>query len=338
MPVLRNHTVLSIARGIKAFLNLEAGVTRSGVPGRGSPARQGKGRTVSSGGIGGVRPENMVWVFGYGSGRSGTTWLGRMFHDLSGCSLWSSPRVGDLFGHFYYKHISTKRNFKRKEHIMGAEKDAWLAPMRSFILDSANARYPRFIHSSGEDRYLVVNEIHGSLGAPLIMEALPESRMILMMRDPRDVAASVLDGSREGSWSYETTKRLDKGDSFVAGDPVAQVKRYVENNLETMNNARQAYDNHKGPKTILKYEDLREDALGAMKRAVSELGLPVDEEELARVVEKHSWENVPADQKGEGKFYRKAAPGSWREDLAPEEIEMIEKGFKPLIEEFYSQS
>lgn len=375
MPVLRNHTVLSIARGVKAFLDLEVGVTRSGTTGpkQGMSARRGpsqagkkkpekpnerlawarrrlesKDREIAGlrarlvgggrrGEYGSVRSENIVWVFGYGGGRSGTTWLGRMFDDLSNCTLWSSPRVGTLFGEFYYKHISSKRNYERKEHILGFERSSWLGPVRSFILDSAAARYPKFARAGGENRYLVVNDIHGSIGAPLIMEAMPESRMILMMRDPRDVAASVLDASREESWSYKERKRLDKGtNNLVISDAAAQVKMHVENNLETMSNARQAYDNHKGHKTLLKYEDLRADALGAMKRAVAELGLTVDEAELARVVERYSWENVPEEEKGQGKFYRKATPGGWREDLAAEEIEIIEEAFAPLIEEFYA--
>jgi hypothetical protein len=208
--------------------------------------------------------------------------------------------------------------------------------MRDFILDSANARYPEFARSGNEDRYLIVNEVHGSLGAPLIMEALPESRMILMMRDPRDVAASVMDGRREGSWIHEAAKKSGTEDGRADNNQSAQVKQHAENNLETMSHARLAYGEHKGYKTLLKYEDLRADTLGTMKRAVSELGLIVDEAELARTVQHYSWENVPEEEKGKGKFYRKATPGGWKEDLAPEEIEIIEEAFSPLIEEFYS--
>jgi Sulfotransferase domain len=72
-----------------------------------------------------------------------------------------------------------------------------------------------------------------------------------------------------------------------------------------------------------------------MKRMYSELGIEVDEGELERVVDKHSWENIPEDQKGEGKFYRKATPGSWREDLTPEQAEAIERVTAPLLEDLY---
>jgi hypothetical protein len=52
-------------------------------------------------------------------------------------------------------------------------------------------------------------------------------------------------------------------------------------------------------------------------------------------VEKHSWENIPEDQKGQGKVYRKATPGGWREDLTPEQAEAVERVTSPLLKELY---
>jgi hypothetical protein len=54
------------------------------------------------------------------------------------------------------------------------------------------------------------------------------------------------------------------------------------------------------------------------------------------VVEKHAFENVPEDQKGPGKFVRKATPGGWKEDLAPEQVEVIEGVAGFLIRKYYS--
>ena len=61
------------------------------------------------------------------------------------------------------------------------------------------------------------------------------------------------------------------------------------------------------------------------------------EEELARVVEKYSWENIPEGKKGERKFYRKATPGGWREDLTPEQAQIVERITAPLLKELYPQ-
>jgi hypothetical protein len=108
--------------------------------------------------------------------------------------------------------------------------------------------------------------------------------------------------------------------------------------LQHAGSAKEAYDAHKGFKVLVRYEDLRSDTLQEMRHIYSSLGIAVDDDELARVVERHSWENIPEDEKGEGKFYRKASPGGWREDLTPEQARIIEKVTAPLLEEFYPPS
>jgi hypothetical protein len=63
--------------------------------------------------------------------------------------------------------------------------------------------------------------------------------------------------------------------------------------------------------------------------------MPVEEAELARSVEKNSWEKIPAEQKGEGKFHRKAKPGGWSENLTARQVEIVEDITAPLLNEFY---
>ncbi len=118
-------------------------------------------------------------------------------------------------------------------------------------------------------------------------------------------------------------------------DPNTFVRNRSKKYLQHAGNAKKAYDAHGGPKVLVRYEDLRVNTLETMKRVYGVLGIPVDEEELARVVEKHSWENIPEEKKGEGKFYRKATPEGWREDLTPEQARIIEKITAPILEEFY---
>jgi hypothetical protein len=72
-----------------------------------------------------------------------------------------------------------------------------------------------------------------------------------------------------------------------------------------------------------------------VRRIYSALGMETDDDELARAVEKHAWENVPEEDKGEGKFHRKATPGGWREDLTEEQVEAVERITSPLLKEFY---
>ena len=283
-------------------------------------------------GAGGVRPENITWIFG--TGRSGNTWLSSMMGDIRGHATWSEPRVGMLFGEFFFVN-SFEGQRKSNNFILGEKQRAiWIESIRLFVLDGARGRFPDL----GEDGYLTIKEQVGSIGAPLMMEALPESRMVLLVRDPRDVVASVIDASREGAWHHERRKGDPGWTPDADGDPNSLAEERAERYLKQVGAAKKAYDAHAGPKVLIRYEELRADTLGTMRRLYSTLGVSVVVEELTRVVEKHSWENIPAEKRGEGKFYRKAKPGGWREDLTPEQAGVVEKVTAPLLREFYPEN
>lgn len=356
MPVFESRVAFKIARGIKVFLNLEAGVTRDGTanlaprPGTprasGAPARlKEAGQRIASKGralkaqarrqsgseeTGGIRPENVIWIFG--AARTGSTWLSRMMGEMGGQVVWREPLVGALFGNLYYdraKHLIGKQG---KHYILGdGYRDSWLESIRSFVLKEASGRFPEAI---GPDRYLVIKEPNGSFGAPLLMDAMPESCLILLIRDPRDAVASSMDAKREGSWHFENRKEWVR-QSPVDKNPDGYVKKQAETYLQRISMAKQAYDAHRGRKVLVRYEDLRVDPLGTMRRIYSEFGIPVDEKKLVKAVEEHAWENIPEEDKGEGKVFRKATPGGWREDLTPGQVEIVERITAPLLKEFY---
>jgi hypothetical protein len=355
MPVFNSRTVIDLARGMKAFLNLEAGLTRRGIPAsatgaEGPPAAHaGELARVSeqleekeqeiarlehrlaalAPGAGGVEPENVVWIFC--SNRSGSTWLSSMMGEIGGHEVWNEPLVGKLFGDLYYSGAAGHQ--KVKHYILGDYyKVSWLDSIQSFVLSEATARFP----GVAEGGYLIIKEPNGSIGAPLLSEAMPASRVIFLVRDPRDVAASGLDAARKGSWQYENAAdRGWKREALADNQPDVWVRRRAQNYVRHAGKARDAYDAHKGPKVLIRYEELRDDTPGTMERLYSTLGIQVGDADLARAVEKHSWENIPETEKGQGKFYRKAKPGGWREDLTPGQVEIVEQVSAPLLKEFY---
>jgi Sulfotransferase domain len=274
---------------------------------------------------GGIKPENIIWIFG--TGRTGSTWLGRMMGDLEDHSLWHEPYVGEIFGSAYYVRAWDRQREREGYILSRAYKQVWLRSVRDLILDGARARYP------DTEGYLVIKEPHGSIAAPLLMEALPESRMVFLVRDPRDVAASRLDAHKKGSWARKLTGKTEE--TLADRDPDAFVKAAAGMYLQDMEKVKYAYDTFGGRKALVKYEELRADTVEEMKRMYSRLGIPVAEEQLRRIAEKYDWENIPEKRKGAGKSHRKASPGSWREDLTPEQVTIVEKITAPVLDEFY---
>jgi hypothetical protein len=352
VPVFEQRLAVMI-RDLRAFLNLQAGVTRSetvmpwlpqGDRDEGLKAareelahkerenRELRARLVrraTAVEAGGPKPENVVWIFG--TGRSGNTWLTAMM-ESAGHPVWKEPAIGRLFGDFYYDSRESQR--KNAKFVLGdPQKDIWLGSIRRFVLDGIRGRFPDL----SEDDYLIVKEQPGSIGAPLLMEALPESRMIFLVRDPRDVVSSWLDGSRSGGWHQANmAKKNPKRTSRTREDPDRFVKGLATHYAKNVGRAAEAYQAHEGPKVLVRYEELRADTLTEMKRIHSTLGMSVEEKKLISCVEEHSWENIPEEEKGEGKFRRKAKPGGWREDLTPEQVRIVEETTRPLLEQFYA--
>jgi hypothetical protein len=362
VPSLNGQMILKVAQDMKAFLNVEMGFTRGSAPDPATIQRelrrvqkrlqkrnrqvtrmrrslQNKDRRIArlrNGSLGAkgsdARAENIIWIFG--TGRSGSTWLMNMMANMPRTSSWNEPMVGGLFGKFYHDAQVGQRN--ARGFILGEPaREGWIPLIREFVLGSIDYRFPRF----GPQDFLVVKEPNASVGASILMEALPESRMILLMRDPRDVVASMLDAMRKGSWLYERKDRGRQGkDSFSDTDPDAAVESRAQVFLRDVSNARSAFDAHKGHKALVRYEDLRASTLDTLKRVYSALEIPLADGDLEETVEKYRWESIPEEEKGQGKKFRKATPGGWYEDLTPAQAKMVEQITAPLLERFYDAS
>lgn len=271
-----------------------------------------------------VYPVNFVWIFG--AGRTGSTWLAAMLGEMPRHRIWFEPMLGDVFD-----PEKLQIGARPGQDFVFAERYrfSWLRSVREFVLDAAAVRFPV------ETGVLVVKEPHGSMGAPILSAAMPNSKMILLVREPRDTVASALDrfylhGNprqlERGGWGMYRGERTD-ADGFV--------ERAARALLKSITAAKQAYDEHQGPKTLVRYEDLRQNTLGELRRVYDDLGLQAEEERLSRSVEKHAFENVPEENRGPGMRIRNASVGSWRKELSPGQARVVAEVCAPLLEIFY---
>jgi hypothetical protein len=297
------------------------GPRRGGDDGARTPA---PGDAARARGPGNLREEHLVWMFG--SPRTGSTWLSRMMAEFNNQVRWHEPYVGLLFGSFLYERIQNSKLFGSASFIMGEpHRKVWLNSIRNFLFEGAQARYPNL----RDDQYLVIKEPNGSVGAPLLLEATPTSRLIFLIRDPRDVVASQLDAFKKGSWSardhdFEDAEELN-----------AFTRQLAEEYMKVVFQVETAYEAHSGPKVLVRYEDLREDTVGTLKGMYDALKITVDEKGLEAAASKHAWEQVPKGNKGPGKFYRKAKPGGWEEDLSSQQVRIIEDATGAILSQFY---
>ena len=183
----------------------------------------------------GVNPENVVWIFC--TARSGSTWMRSMLDDLVDGEVWEEPKVGRLFGEFYSRAKPTQLG--RTNYVLGEPtREAWTGALRDFVLRTAWASHP----SVTPERYLIVKEPGGAVGAPLLMAALPESRMVLLVRDPRDFAASVLDATRKGGWMQEGMDEWARRDLDSEKDVQRYLRALSRQYVRQMGNGKKAFD------------------------------------------------------------------------------------------------
>jgi hypothetical protein len=150
--------------------------------------------------------------------------------------------------------------------------------------------------------------------------------MLFLLRDGRDVVDSMLDAQSDGGWLAGLTpveselQRLE----FVR----RRSRLWV---IRTMT-VQRAFDAHPPQLRFrVRYEDLRENTLAALRAIVDWLELDRSDEQLQAAVDALNFESYPSRAKGPGKALRAASPGLWRENMSePEQEAMSEIMGKPL--------
>jgi Sulfotransferase family len=269
--------------------------------------------------------QRLIWILG--SPRSGSTWLMTMLIDLLGAhgvnepligahlavpgspvvgqSLPNDPTLADLRGDNLSYFFA-----KSKAHV-------WRPPLRRLLLE-------RLADGSRRRQWIVVKEPNGSLAAPVIMATLPQSRLLFLVRDGRDVVDSWLDGWSSGWLTSTFNAGVSDREQFLY-DAARRWVRFTES-------VRTAFVAHPHPLRIrTTYESLRADPQKDLRRVLAWLGQRGLRDRVPEVVARTSFEAIPETEKGPGRFVRSATPGLWREHFNEEEQAVLSSIMGPTL-------
>jgi hypothetical protein len=170
-------------------------------------------------------------------------------------------------------------------------------------------------------------------------------RSIYITRDPRSVAVSMFHfGMARGKFqSDESLDTLVR--AFIRGAVCgklirAQIRSWAENVMSWVSQV----DQGNSSVLLLRYEDLKADTLGELRRVANFLRITASDAVLRSAVENSSFERLQEFEREFDKMYarkdwvagsrfiRKAAVDEWKEVLSPEQSEMICAAFeRPML-------
>lgn len=241
-------------------------------------------------------------VFVVGCPRSGTTFLQKL--------LGSNPQIRTtrethLFDAYLGQDIRSWRG-----EIEKASSNPWAVGISWYLGEdyffSALREYaynlikPHVVDLKADQLFIEKTPNHAEY-IPEILAVFPECKIIHLIRDPRDVVASIIAASR--SWARYFPR--------AANDAARMWVRYVNEVGSSRNllGENQFFQ--------LKYEHLLSSTKEVIESLSTFLKIQWKQEELEKAIRKNDARSKIRKRGGEDsqKFLRKAKPGSWKEDL-----------------------
>lgn len=238
-------------------------------------------------------------VFVIGSPRSGTTWLQEML-GAHHC-VCAPPEMGLFHTYLSRWEASWKReteeirrpDSRRRGLPSVLDRDGFVALLRS----TAVAAYEMAGLDKPDATVLLDKEPTNTLHTALISEVFPEARFIHLLRDGRDVAASLLAANR--GWARDW-----------APDNTADAARTWRHHVELARAARFTARCY----LEVRYEDLLSCPVESLQALFRFVGLDAEDGTAASIADQFSFDRIkdkPTEPPG---FYRKGKVGSWSEE------------------------
>jgi hypothetical protein len=279
--------------------------------------------------------QKLIWMFG--SPRTGSTWLMQL--------LAEAPEIGQVDEPYIPLHLVPINHAVAEgeyfEHGGRAGDPNYFfasrympevrVELRQLVLNNLRRQLLTLGQQPDDLRWVVLKEPNGSHAADTVMSLFPESRLIFLARDGRDVIDSLLDAMmRADSW----WQKNQSGRPRVAADRLGFIRQNARLWLSRTRSTQRAFEITAPERRMLvRYEQLLEETQPLLAEMLRWLEVERTSEQVADVVERRSFAAIPGDQKGPGKRARSASPGLWRERLLPNEVEVIEDAMGEKLRE-----
>jgi hypothetical protein len=302
-----------------------------------------------------IMERTSIWVFS--TARSGSTWLSQ---DLlcwnDGMRPMDEPGYGKMFAPLDWTAERFYRLAERNHHIESgyefetraeARRDPSVIPPfeRTFmfagqenqIFSAQNSRmylellretvFRHVLNEWGMIEYQTVvfkmpNDAHA---ADIVMQAFPESFMIFLMRDGRDVLKS-----RFSPFASRTL--AEQPDPELRSYAIAFYSHFWNFQVDIIQAAFRAHSPERS--LFVCYEDLRRNTREQLRLIFDRVGSPIDEAQLSELLDRTTLENIPDDQKGPDKPRQTGQIGKYTEVFSESEIELMESIMGPNLQRF----
>jgi hypothetical protein len=284
-----------------------------------------------------------IWLFS--TARSGSTWVGtdvlcwhhrarpvdesgvgRMFAPIS----WDAERFFELANRSapYESGFDYEVGAKRRTGVGAApfervfrnmDQDLKFLNRTNFNLFHRMLRDCALEHILNEwgvkhDRRLVFKMPNDSHAADFIMRAFPESFMVFLMRDGRDVLRSRFSEFASGVLAKSESESLRRY-------AVAFYSHFWNFQIDII---RSAYEAHNPDlRYFVRYEDLRSDPTSGIGHLLEHIGMKLPPEELEALVRDVTLENMPPETRGPDKPRQDGKIGGFLKTFSAEEIELM---------------
>lgn len=274
-----------------------------------------------------VFEKNLIWLFG--SARGGTTWVALQLLSHQTNSI-NEPHIDEHLGaqateisDRFVRRIDNPQ--KNPEYFFSKKyRDVWIYYLRKLILN-------RFYAQARDlTRKTIIKELDTWGTADILTECTKNSKIIILLRDGRDVLDSLIDArTKEGFMTKEGNMTPPPANRrvFITDHSKLWVARN-ENFLKT-------YENYpKNLRYMVKYEDLLKNTFEELKKLYKFIDVDIDDNEIQKLITKFSFKNIPEKEKGKGKFYRIASPGLWKKNFSEDEKKVMDSVMGKMLQKF----